>query len=135
MRLHHIALSSRSRENANRFYKDILKLNEIKSSRMTNDLSRDIFGVDLECELILYGNDDLAIEVFVTERISPRGPSVAHICLQVEDREVFLETCQAAGLRVRLIPRGEWKICFVEDFDGNLFEIKQETPDGSALQR
>jgi len=124
MKLHHVALSSRSRDNADRFYKDILKLEEIKTSRLTRDLSMDIFGLDLECELILYGNDDFAIEVFVADRLSPPRPSIAHICVQAQDREAFLDECRSVGLKVRLIPRGDWKICFVEDFDGNLFEIK-----------
>ena len=31
----------------------------------------------------------------------------------------------AAGLKIKLVPKGDSQICFVQDFDGNQFEIKQ----------
>ncbi|MFO7600455.1 MAG: VOC family protein [Candidatus Desulfacyla sp.] len=124
MKLNHVALVARSQENADRFYEGILKLTRIKASMLTRDLAMKIFGLEVECPLILYGNEGFAIEVFVTERIPPNSSPVAHICLQVEDREAFIAACRSAGLPVNLIPRGEWKLCFIQDFDGNLFEIK-----------
>jgi len=42
----------------------------------------------------------------------------------VEDREAFLAACRSVGLAVNIVPRTESKLCFVRDFDGNLFEIK-----------
>jgi catechol 2,3-dioxygenase-like lactoylglutathione lyase family enzyme len=124
MKLNHVALVARSPEHADRFYGGILKLTKIKTSMLNSDLAMKIFGSDLECPLILYGNEEFAIEVFVTDRISPNSSPLAHICLQVEDREVFIAECRSAGLEILLIPRGESRLCFVRDFDGNLFEIK-----------
>jgi len=124
MKLNHVALVARSQENADRFYEGILKLTRIKVSMLTRDLAMKIFGLEVECPLILYGNEAFAIEVFVTDRIPPNSSPVAHICLQVEDREAFIAACRSAGLTVNLIPRGEWELCFIQDFDGNLFEIK-----------
>ncbi|MCF8143931.1 MAG: VOC family protein [Deltaproteobacteria bacterium] len=124
MKLNHVAMVARSQENADRFYEGILQLTKIKTSMLTSDLARKIFGLEVECPLILYGNEAFAIEIFVTERIPVSRSPFAHTCLQVEDREAFIKTCRSAGATVNLIPRGEWQLCFVRDFDGNLFEIK-----------
>lgn len=124
MKLNHVALIAASQDHADRFYEGILKLRKIKTSLLTRDLAMKIFGVAMECPLILYGNEGFAIEVFVTDRIPPKNSPVAHVCLQVEDRDAFIAACQSAGLTVHLIPRGDWNLCFVQDFDGNLFEIK-----------
>jgi len=124
MKLNHVAMVARSQETADRFYEGILQLTKIKTSILTSDLAVKIFGLEVECPLILYGDEAFAIEVFVTARIPMNRSPFVHICLQVEDRETFIKTCRSAGAIVNLIPRGEWQLCFVQDFDGNLFEIK-----------
>ena len=124
MRLHHASLVSSSEANADKFYEGILKLRKIKTSILKNNLALRIFDMDVECPLILYGNEDFAIEVFVTNQIPDKKAPFSHLCLEVEDREKFLTSCRSAGLAVNLVPRGDSQICFVQDFDGNLFEIK-----------
>jgi len=124
MKLHHVAVVASSQENADRFYQEILKLKKFKTSRLTSELAVKIFGFALECPFVLYGNEQLCFEVFVTDQIPARRMSVNHACLQVEDREAFMAACRSAGVRILLIPRGESQLCFVEDFDRNLFEIK-----------
>jgi catechol 2,3-dioxygenase-like lactoylglutathione lyase family enzyme len=124
MRLHHAALVSSSEANADKFYGGILELSKIKTSLLTNNLAVEIFNIDVECPLILYGNQDFAIEVFVTNQIPDKKVPLTHLCLEVEDREKFLKHCRSAGLEVNLVPKGDSQICFVQDFDGNLFEIK-----------
>ncbi len=124
MKLMHVAVISQSQENADRFYEGILKLKKRKTAQLTRTLSRELFGIEIECPLIQYGNDDFSIEVFLTAEIPVKNSPVSHICLEVEDREEFLENCRSAGLPVNKIPRGDTSLCFVEDVDGNLFEIK-----------
>ena len=125
MKLHHAALVCRSQENADRFYEGILNLQKVKTALLKSDLAMRLFGVDVPCPLILYGNEELAIEIFVTDRIPSGGSPVSHLCIQVEDREAFLGVCRSAGVAINIVPKGEAQVCFVEDFDGNLFEIKQ----------
>jgi catechol 2,3-dioxygenase-like lactoylglutathione lyase family enzyme len=48
------------------------------------------------------------------------------VCLEVGDAEALLGRCGEAGLKVRKAPRGDSFVVFVEDEDGNLFEIKQK---------
>ena len=124
MRLHHASLVSSSEANADKFYEGILKLRKIKTSILKNNLALRIFDIDVECPLILYGNEDFAIEVFVTTQIPDKKAPFSHLCLEVEDREKFLTSCRSTGLAINLVPRGDSQICFVQDFDGNLFEIK-----------
>lgn len=124
MRLHHASLVSSSEANADKFYEGILKLRKIKTSILKNNLALRIFDMDVECPLILYGNEDFAIEVFVTNQIPDKKAPFSHLCLEVEDREKFLTSCRSTGLAINLVPRADSQICFVQDFDGNLFEIK-----------
>ena len=125
MRLRHASLVSSSQANADKFYEGLLKLKKIKTSTLTSNLAVKISGIDVECPFILYENEDFAVEVFVTNQIPDKKSPFAHLCLEVDNRERFLKSCRSHGLKVNLVPRGDSQICFVQDFDGNLFEIKQ----------
>ena len=125
MRLHHVAVESRSEENADRFYKGILGLRRIKTSLLHKELSREIFDITRECQIILYGNENLTVEVFVLGLDWEKSVSFEHICIEVEDREGLMTRCRAEGLKVKEIPKGDSLLTFIADFDGNLFEIKE----------
>jgi catechol 2,3-dioxygenase-like lactoylglutathione lyase family enzyme len=125
MRLHHAALVAGSEEKADQFFLGILNLKKVKTSLLQRDLVCKIFESDVECRLILYGGEDFAIEVFVPDPPPKEKTPFTHLCLEVEDREKFLGDCQSAGLPVKRVPRGDSVICFIQDFDGNLFEIKE----------
>jgi catechol 2,3-dioxygenase-like lactoylglutathione lyase family enzyme len=125
MKLNHVALHCSSEQKADRFYQGILGLRKVKSTVLTAELSRQIFGVELECPLLLYGNDQMNVEVFVTDPPVERGPRFEHICLEVEDRESFIKKCQGSNVAVNLIPKEDRLLLFIQDDDGNLFEIKE----------
>ncbi len=125
MRMHHAAVVCSSETNADRFYQGILGLKRIKSSILDEALTEQIFGRAHECKIILFGNEYFAIEVFVTSRAQDKGPSFEHLCLEVEKREDFLALCQSSGVEVKRIPKGDSLLAFIEDYDGNLFEVKE----------
>ena len=125
MKLHHAAVVCASQENADRFYGGVLGLEKMKTQILGTDLSSQIFGISSECEMILYGRKDLAIEVFIPPRTPQQTRGCAHLCLQVENRETFLRACGAAGLAIKKISKGASWVVFLEDYDGNLFEIKE----------
>ncbi len=124
MRLHHVALVCSTRENADRFYEELVGLEKIKVSALSKELAEQIFDISLECEMITYGNENFSIEVFVGERVPGKTSGVGHFCLQTKDREDFLAKCDSAGLTVKRVPKGDSVVTFVKDFDGNLIEIK-----------
>jgi len=125
MRLHHVGLVCSSQERADRFYEGILGLAKIKTAELPEEITERIFHSAQRCLMIFYEQDGLAVEVFVPEEWPVRTGTFEHLCLEVREREAFLETCEKNGLEVRSIPKGDTFLAFVADFDGNLFEIKE----------
>ena len=125
MRLNHVALVCSSERSADDFYEGVLGLRKIKSFVLGKDLAEQIFEIPRESQIILYGNDNFAVEVFVAKP-APGGVSpFVHLCLEVKNREGFLGKCEAVGLTVKRVPKGDSLLTFVQDYDGNLFEIKE----------
>ena len=52
------------------------------------------------------------------------GP-IAHVCLDVKDPDALLARARAMDVPVLRVPRGDTEVIFVQDRDGNLFEIKK----------
>ena len=125
MKLVHSAVVCSTQQNADRFFRGILCLKKIKEFTLNKELVQQIFGTAQESLLLLYGNENFAIEVFVPASTRIRKPLFAHLCLEVEDREEFLRKCEEEGLRINKVTRGNSPITFIEDYDGNLFEIKE----------
>lgn len=125
MNIHHFAVVCGSIENADKFYGDILGLEKIKDTAISQDLSEKIFDIACESRLLLYSNPHFAVEVFVIAGGRKQNPSFEHFCLAVEDKQGFIEKCQAGGCDVNIIPKDDYFLTFIRDFDGNLFEIKE----------
>lgn len=125
MRVNHVALVCSSEENADDFYGGILGLEKVRTSVLPKNLARQIFGIDRECEILVYGNDRFTAEVFITTGLSRGDSSFEHVCLEVKDVETFVAECEARGVMVNRVLKGERLLTFVKDFDGNLFEIKE----------
>jgi hypothetical protein len=47
------------------------------------------------------------------------------MCFGVADRPDLLARCEAGGLSVNRVPKGDVELAFVQDYDGNLVEIKE----------
>lgn len=124
MRLHHACAICSSRKNADRFYVDILGLTETKAGTLTSDLSEQIFGVSGECGVVLYAADGIAIEVLIPAGGRPASSPFSHACIEVANRDELLRRCEDAGLDVKRVPKGDSVVAFIEDCDGNAFEVK-----------
>ena len=133
MRLHHVAVACRSRKNADRFYRDVLGLEMIKEKTLDAAFVRQLFGVHDACELVMYGNARLAIEVFVPASSATNPDRFAHCYLEVTNRDDFIERCKRADVPVQQVPLGESLVVFVRDYDGNQFEIKELPPSGDVV--
>ena len=125
MRLIHAALVSRSEDRADRFFANVLGLEKTRKSELSAELADRLFGVDAGCEIVYYGSGDLEIEVFLTAPPEVAAGRVDHLCLEVASRAELLARCAAAGVPVREAPKGDYVVVFIEDEDGNLYEIKE----------
>jgi catechol 2,3-dioxygenase-like lactoylglutathione lyase family enzyme len=125
VKLEHFAVVCSSLENSDTFYQDILGLEKRKDTSIPPDLSDKIFGIAVECRLLLYSNTNLSVEVFIIQGGQRRKASFEHVCLSVKDKKSFTEKCRVEGCEINLVPRGDYLLTFIRDFDGNLFEIKE----------
>lgn len=120
----HTALVCRSEDYADRFYKELLGLEKAEPKVLPADLSQAIFKMDSELTIINYTGDGMHFEIFLCDRPADSTPKIEHTCIEVESRSTFAEECRKRGISVNQIPKGNKTLLFVQDFDGNLFEVK-----------
>ncbi len=120
----HVGVMNQDEDGAVRFYMGILCLEKIKESSVLPELARQLFGLDREIRMLVFGNEDLKVEIFIIPGFSLPLPSVPHFCLQVADLGTFLEEAKRKGVKVISAERGGRTVHFVEDFSGNRIELK-----------
>jgi catechol 2,3-dioxygenase-like lactoylglutathione lyase family enzyme len=125
MKVSHFGLACRSEGAADRFYEDFLGMKKLEKKTVPAALCGTFFGIPSDLTVLNYSRDDVYFEVFIHENARPTSGYPAHICLEVRDLEAFLERALAMGVPVIRAPKGDRWITFVQDFDGNLFEIKE----------
>ncbi|HDM67245.1 MAG TPA: VOC family protein [Thermoplasmatales archaeon] len=124
IKTHHIALQRGDRERAIVFFTKLLGYKLVKTSRLPVHLSREIFDIEDEPEVLFFTNEeDTSFEVFITKHGVTQDFS--HVCLVVPDLELFCRRCRDLGLRPFFVEKNGKQLVFVRDEDGNLFEIKQ----------
>ena len=125
MLLRHAAFVCSSEKNSDIFYKGLLGLKKSEPKTLPRALSKAIFGVDSELQIINYLDENVHFEIFITGHPMNSGAQIEHVCLEVQDLQSFLKKCDDLGIDVSQIPKGDRTLTFIRDFDGNLFEIKQ----------
>lgn len=124
MKLKHVALVSRSEEYSDKFYGTLLGLQKLGSKILPASLSKQIFMVDGESQIVNYADHNIHFEIFVIDRNGENKNNFEHVCLEVDDPESFLKKCRDMGIKIMKIPKGDAMLTFITDYDGNLFEIK-----------
>lgn len=120
--LQHIALEVTDSAGADRFFTGVLGLAKQKSATLEPALNHALFGNNTPVDMVVYGNDDLCIETFVTG--CPVTPSYQHLCLFVPDKSRFLDTCRKHDVTIVTAKKGDKELLFIKDPSGNLYEIK-----------
>jgi catechol 2,3-dioxygenase-like lactoylglutathione lyase family enzyme len=120
--LQHIAIEVTDSAKAEQFFTHVLGLTKRKSATLTPGLNHALFGNNTPVDMVVYGNDDLCIETFVTG--CPVTPSYQHICLLVPDKGRFLDTCRAHDVTIITAQKGDKELLFIKDHSGNLYEIR-----------
>lgn len=124
MVLDHIGIVNKSEEEALRFYHDILGLDKIKDSASTAELSEQLFSLPRDIKMVVFGKGSVKVEVFILPGFIHPSPNIPHLGLQVENLGQLLERAKQAGARVITGKRGDKTVYFLQDFSGNLIEIK-----------
>jgi catechol 2,3-dioxygenase-like lactoylglutathione lyase family enzyme len=122
----HVGIINKDEGSANRFYSDLLGLKKIKESSVSPELAEQLFSFKKEIKMLVYGKEDLKVEVFIIPGFTLPSPAVPHFCLFVPDRPGLLEKAKGEGIKVITGERGGYTVYFVEDFSGNRIELKQQ---------
>ena len=125
MNLNHIAIHSTSRENAIKFYNQLLGFEIAYEFSVAEELAENIFGVKVELNVLMFKKNDISIEVFISEKIENNKHPINHFCLDVKERDGLIKHLRANGIIIKEIDRGDHTTIFVKDFDLNLIEIKE----------
>ncbi len=126
MRLRHVALTCSSEPEADRFYRDLLGLKKTEPKKLPPALTEAIFNLSAELSIINYRNEQLHLEVFIAGRNAGPPAAIDHLCIEVDDLRGFIEKCRSLEVRINQVPRGDYFLTFIKDYDGNLFEIKEK---------
>lgn len=124
MQIKHVALVCSSENNSDLFYRDLLRLDKQEPKMLPSGLSKQLFNLNRDLEIINYTGNGCHFEIFIDPLRSDRIDPISHTCLQVDDKERFVEDCRDAGVTVKQVKKGNGFVTFVEDPDGNGFEIK-----------
>ena len=120
--LQHVALQYTNKKKAEIFFNEILGLNLIKTYELSKKLSDVIFGIKKEVKIMVYGNEKIYFEVFLTEQQIDHG--FVHLCIEISDKETFIERCINNGINPICVKKREKTLIFIRDFAHNLYEIK-----------
>jgi catechol 2,3-dioxygenase-like lactoylglutathione lyase family enzyme len=124
--LNHIGLYNSSLSHSEKFYRQLLGLENIYQFQISKDLAKNIFGLENDYQVVIYGNSQLRMEIFIGEGQKQITPTINHICLNVENMVNFLEKCREMEVEINTVKRNDREIFFIKDYDGNLFEIKEK---------
>jgi len=123
MKLNHVALNIDNTEDVADFYQNILGLELVYQFELPVAISQNIFGINQSLPAYFCKNEHVAFEIFVLPEKTTKG--IAHVCLEISNREQFRTLCKDKGYKVNTIKReGKTDLMFVWDKAGNCFEIK-----------
>lgn len=126
----HTGSPASSEEKADRFYAGILGLEKLPPKTLARDISRNIFGIDRELLVLNYRDKTVHYEILVYPDYKAPEKQITHTCIRVPGLKDFVDKCNGAGLKVVQVPKGDAVLTFISDYDGNLFEVKEQ-PSGS----
>ncbi|MFW9823044.1 MAG: VOC family protein [Candidatus Thorarchaeota archaeon] len=102
-------------------------LEKTRSDTKSSDLMEKFFGVKNDVHAILYGNNDVEFEVFITIKKEKAKDTFTHPCVAVNSRDEFLNKAISLGFPTIKVPRKDSNsyYLFIKDSFGNLYEIKE----------
>lgn len=126
MKIDHIAIAQNTEEDSDKFFVELLGLRKIRSFLVSADKMMNFFGVNQEYSFLRYEDENLGVEVVITNDNSKSTDLFTHPCLIIENRDELIEKAQKLEFPVIKVPRdsGSGYYLFIKDNYGNLYEIK-----------
>lgn len=124
MHLNHVGIANKTEDEAVRFYKDFLGLERMRDFVVSPALSHQLFSIPGEIKVVVFGKDNMKVEVFILPEFVLPSPNILHFCLYLDNFQEIVESAGRAGVKVISGMHNEKKVYFIEDFSGNLIEIK-----------
>lgn len=123
----HIAIAVNSELESDKFFIQLLDLKKLRQKVVPIVLIEKFFGVRKEQRLLVYGNDRISFEVFITDDNSKAKDIFTHSCLLIENRDELVKKAISLGFKVIQVPRddGNGYYLFIKDSFQNLYEIKE----------
>ncbi|MFX1411892.1 MAG: hypothetical protein ACFFA6_16215, partial [Promethearchaeota archaeon] len=100
MKIEHIAVASRSENDSDKFFMELLDFNKERIFMVSSDLMEKFFGLKKEQKVIRYRNNDIKVEVFITNDDSRTKDHFTHSCLFVKNRNELVEKASLMGFNV-----------------------------------
>jgi catechol 2,3-dioxygenase-like lactoylglutathione lyase family enzyme len=123
MKLKHIALNIKNKDELTDFYQNILGFYFAHQFELNTDFASKIFGIEKQIEVFVYSNGNIDLELFVYPDKTTQG--FTHICVEMENCEIVAEKCKKAGYPIVRIEReNKAALLFVMDKANNKFELK-----------
>jgi catechol 2,3-dioxygenase-like lactoylglutathione lyase family enzyme len=122
--LEHIGITINEENDIQTFYKDLLRLKEVKRVDLDEDFSERLFGIRNTASITLLSGDDFLIEVFLTDE--KQSQAYSHICISVHSRSDTIKKARSMGFSVNHIERdSKDDLWFLRDNSGNIFEVRE----------
>lgn len=126
MKIDHIAVSSKTVEDSDKFFIELLGMKKERDFIVSDHLMEQFFGVKKKQRILRYENENASVEAFIMNDDSRALDTFTHTCLLIEDREKLIEKAKQLNFKVIKVPRKNSTgfYLFLKDKFGNLFEIK-----------
>jgi catechol 2,3-dioxygenase-like lactoylglutathione lyase family enzyme len=126
MRIEHIAVASKSEEESRKFFSELLGLQKVRDFIVSADLTTQFFNINKDQKIIRYSNNEMEVEVFITDDESEAKDIFTHSCLLVKNKLDLIEKATLMGYKIIKVARRQSNdfYLFLKDSFGNLYEIK-----------
>ncbi|MFW9948776.1 MAG: VOC family protein [Candidatus Thorarchaeota archaeon] len=126
MYIEHIAITSNSEQDSDKFFCELLGLEKVREFIVSADLMELFFNIKKDQKVIRYENNQINLEVFINNDQSGIKDKFKHICIVVENKLKFIEKAEVMGYNVIKVARKDNNdfYLFLKDNLGNLYEIK-----------
>ena len=125
MKINHFGLVNKTQQEALDFYGDFLGLEKLYEFKISPLLAREIFNLNQSIEVMVLGNEQLKLEIFIIPNWQNESPTISHLCLELPNREKYITKAKEMGIKIITAEREGRKKYFITDFNGNLFEFKE----------